>query len=451
MKKFYSLLAAAFCATASFGVNAQSYVNFTTEEMIRVFGGLMPFGISPNGQFVSGATIILDAFIYDFENDKFVEFDSDKTGWDEQGQFILGGINNQGVAYGNNEYGIARCDIQGNSEILFEKPHSVYQLYCDGNTLDGSILVGCSADESWEVFPCYWENGEQHWLPLPTEEEVGFEVFGGRAKFISNDGSVIAGFIRNNFSDDPLILWFRQADGTYKMDPRCVGKFEPDQTYIYGEYGEIIGTSNGPNPYLFFKPGALSGDGKKLAMYIKRNTEEIYNPIELGIYDIESDTLELIEDTENIFEEFGNGEFILEGISNEGTVVGTAGSMWLGAFPFIMDGKEKVPMLLADAYPQFEELTEFVDEAMFGWPAFGTGITPDGRYIIGYGTKEQYQTAGLAFRIDRENGASIKTIGQSMQDGEEVIYDLQGRRMNSRENLSKGIYIINGKKVAISK
>ena len=169
----------------------------------------------------------------------------------------------------------------------------------------------------------------------------------------------------------------------------------------------------------------------------------------IGLYDVKSGNLDLIlDDPNNVVQEVGQGTFIISGVANDGTIVGTAGDMWIGAFPFMMDGETKIPTLLADAFPEFEELQEFEEEAYFGYPAFGTGISPNAQYMVGYGTKEQMYPVGFAFRIDRGT-TSVKSIGQDLQNGEEVIYDLQGRRMNNRENLNKGIYIINGKKVAV--
>ena len=40
----------------------------------------------------------------------------------------------------------------------------------------------------------------------------------------------------------------------------------------------------------------------------------------------------------------------------------------------------------------------------------------------------------------------MKDVETQTTTGKEEIYDLQGRKMNSK-NLPKGIYIINGKKV----
>ena len=408
MKKNKYLLTALILGCMNFGVSGQSYIDFTTEEMISQYSGVMPFAISPDGNYAAGGTFSLEGFIYDFGKATNLVFDSSITGSQFSGEFLLKDVNNAGVAVGYSNHGLVKCDASGDYEIIDGGSDGAVMVVVEKMNADASIIVGSVADESWIQEPCYWENGVRHILPMPTEEEMGFRVNGGTAKSISADGSVIMGYIIDRQQTNPMILWHREGNGSYTLDPVCLGKFEPESTVVYDDFGNIVEVMKGDNPYLQFKPAALSADGHSVAMYIVPNNDDLNPAMQVGIYNVKSGSLTVIEnDPQGVIEQYGTGLFEIPGIANDCTMVGIAGAMALGAYPIIIDGADKVPMLLAEAYPQFPELQEFVVQANYGWPAFATAISPDGRFILGYGMKLEIGTAGLGFRIDRGSSDKI--------------------------------------------
>ncbi len=111
-------------------------------------------------------------------------------------------------------------DTTGTVTVL---PNSYARAMGRGINADGTIVVGFAYGTSYSShYPCVWKIGEQIFLPLPTVEVVGFSVKrGGQALRVSDDGTVIMGYMTLG-AGGPLILWrWNESAGEYEVDPVC--------------------------------------------------------------------------------------------------------------------------------------------------------------------------------------------------------------------------------------
>lgn len=388
------------CASLS----AQTLTKVTTDDGKAV----QVLNISNNGQYVCGSTVEdMVGFISDWKSNSTKLFGSE--GVDEGVE--LRKVTDNGVAVGF-ELGGVKCDFNDNSLVyIYPKKTDPYSDgICESITEDGKIIVGSTFDGSYNQVPILWENGEMKNLPFPTSEEIGFEIIGATAKFISADGKVIAGYVVDNYSTYPMIIWERQDDGTYKCDPVCKGLFEP-------EYGD--------NPYIVFTPSAISPDGKKITMTISENIDYWGTEERIGIYDVETKNIEIIT---------VDGEHGLEvetpctasAISNDGTIVGIGGSPWEGRTAFIMKPDEKQPRLLSEVFP---EITDF---AMYDETGFHTvvSISADGNYITGFGINTEIEDLESYVFDTGKNATGINTI-KNNETGAAEYYTIDGRKINA--------------------
>ena len=406
-------------------------------------GGYMPECISPDGTYIGGSTQPMAMFVGEWQNnDIFLVTTSEGSAFENYGAEIIS-VNNSGIGVGFDDNGAVMVDLKTRSYSIIERTNpgkDIYDAIADAITEDGATIAGMVEGANLEPSPVYWENGKLNYLPVPSDEELGFKTAGSRARFMSQDGSVIVGTMVDRFSTRPMVIWNRQADGSYLCNPVCAKYFGDD------------------NEFVWFEPKGLSPDGSKVAMQLMYATEgpeaPLFEKMFLGIYDVTTDNLTVIKpDGENGIEFGQTLNMFSHCISNNGTVVGWIVTDMADRLAFIKPAGESQPKLLSEVYPEVDKLLEY-DE--IGEHAL-SGISADGRYICGMGVNADYEIAiyeGYVLDTGAAD-AGIENIVQQPEDGTYRVYNLQGVKVMETKDLSllnslpQGIYLINGKKVLL--
>ena len=435
MRKF---IAGSALLLGALTASAQSFTEFPSEAEMQQTGGVQVLGMSSNGRYVIGSTYTAGGFVYDVEENKL-----HLTGG-------ASGISDDGTAVA----GLAKRNIHTGKTESLRRPSGVNSfLMTTGISADGNIVTGTGGADWTQLRPYYWEGTEAHLLPYPSTDEVGtFKVNGCRANGVSDDGRVIWGNFVANPNTNNLIIWERQADGTYEYVDCWTDLYEPQHGWVYdydrGEYDFVIG----PNPYCRLEPYAISGDGELILMRTQENTDEESPANKIGIFHVTDRRVELAPWSPD--DPVGKARnFDSRGIANDGTVVGVATEVTLSdAVPFIMyPGQE--PVYLNDAFPQFDRLYYYEDNSYKGLPYLAIAISSDGRFVGGYSTdiiwyeREVSVTNEFGFWgyvIDRyaeevndpENSA-VEAIDTD-DAGQPVYYTIDGIRI---DNPSHGLYI----------
>lgn len=444
MNKFFlsTLLIAGAALTAS-ADSEPKFVEFPTPEFLNETGGTQVVAISRNGRYLSGGTYQKGGFVYDALNDTTILIGA--VGVTDDGRVLNG-------------YGLADLYTKKISQMLEFKGQGYAYFQTAAVSADGNIIVGMAGPDWTHLSPYYWENGKMIALPFPSTEEVKtFKVNGCQARWVSDDGSVIVGYFVANPNTNLMIVWLRQEDGTYKYIDTWTDWYEPVHGWAYNPETKEDFIVKGPNPWMRMEPGAVTGDGKHVAMYIQDNsTDKAVPPMQFGFYHIETGELEVFtpEQTPTLW---NADEFIICGISNDLTLVGITGALARDPMPYVMEyGQDAV--YLNDLYPQFDRLFEYEDWNFAGFPYLCTGISEDGRYICGYSTQvveyhnDMGQTATdlgfYGYLIDRGDAYSntpsggddsaVEALEADLEDIAPEYYTLEGLRV---EHPSRGIYI----------
>ena len=369
--------------------------------------------ISSNHRYITGTNNDLGLFIYDLDTDEYViGLAVDDYGAD------MRAVTNDGVAIGYN--GPAQTySIDGTINEL-EAPEGEKAIARDA-TEDLSIIVGNHYGESYYTTACIWRNGVLEDLPVPTSGELGFDQWGSSAMAVSEDGSVIMGYLQDDFSTYPLVVWHMQEDGSYVCDPICKDYFS--------KYGDVEG-----RPYTYFNGAGMSRNGRYVAVnVIKEDGVE-----RMARYDLTTGELTEYEEETNTMS---------SAVSDDGTMVGwtlsggysmqqRAAAMWSVG--------EEMPTLVADKYPAL------TDMATFDYYAFNTicDITPDGRYLTGFAIDGSYDYVSYVIDLegvaggdgdgegneeggDDETTTSISNVSAAGGDAEVARYTLDGTRISS--------------------
>jgi len=262
----------------------------------------MAQGMSANHKYAVGQTVGLKPFYWDVEAGDVKELSVSGA---------LYAVNNQGVAVGCEGEGEQfAVRYEGGKSTKLAAPEGAYGSAAWDITEDGSMMVGFYYDATYATKPCYWlASGEIHDLPVPTEDEVGFALSGAAVRWVSADGSVILGYLLDDFSTWPAAVWNRQADGSYVCDPICKDYFEPD--YQMGK------------PYMTFGYGtscmSLSDNGEWIALTVQDEYDPWNWDVEPAPYkaarmNLKTKQLEVLADVPT-----------LTGIANDGTAIGYDG------------------------------------------------------------------------------------------------------------------------------
>lgn len=333
---------------------------------------------SSNGKYVAGSNYETgNAAIWDVEANKVIDMA------DFPGGFHA--VNAKGVAVGEASYAIMGQGTKGTTlyyddteiEVSYEdidwetgEPYTVtYTTPAESGssayaiTEAGDIIAGYYYDASYNTKPCIWKapfttKASRIELPVPTDEEMGFIVNGAEARWISEDGSVIAGWAIDDYASDPLIIWEAQADGSYKVKP------------VSAAYNHPEGKNN--SQYMFFEPQGLSANGKWVSLVVAApyDFENWEQPVlQTARLNLETGVLEVLP---------GEVSFSGYGISNDGTVAGATGGMVPVRNSYVWNPGETtcVELTTLVASDQLKSLTN---------PAVGY-IAPDNSYVSGFGS-----------------------------------------------------------------
>ncbi len=409
MQKIYiSALVAATLFSTNLAAQKLTVLPSTADQ---AYAGLC---ISPNGKYVAGTDYFTYAgFVTDWQAGEFKTQDPiDEFGceWRQ--------VTDNGVAVGFNGPA-STFDYNGEVKALEGGESTVGE----GITADGSIVCGTSSPSS-VTHAVIWRDGVIENLPEPTTEEAGFNVGGTYAKYISADGKLIVGYIVDDMSTFPLITWAWDDEAkAYKYNIVCKDYFN-------------TGAEGDTKPYAMFMPMGVSANGKYIALTLYSESTGVN---EVARYDVETATLTVAKLAAEGTAVVSGTSMVSSSIANDGTMIGFTGDM-AGQLPrngFIWKGGEESPKLLAEACPDIADLATF-DLIGAHTP---TGITPDGRYVVGFAADAEgnYKTYVLDLKTE---GAGIESAveGNGKADAVEVArYNMGGQKVGGNV---KGLNIV---------
>ena len=377
---------------------------------------LEALGMSANHRYVTGLNIAsYRAFVWNTEDDTIIENEGDYANCDFRH------VTDDGRAFGiiglddMVTTNAAWLDPDGKVNILDEDMSACYDV-----TPDGKIAVGCLLDiDMWWPTACVWNDGVRTILPCPSFFECGIDNDGANAQFVSADGKVIAGYLLDNHSSRPAIIWRLQDDGTYAYE------------VISEKYWEL--NDGEGKPYREFQCLGLSQDGKWLCVAVQEEGATGFSRSEkVARLNLETNELEVANYPETSF--YDGDSSYPSGISNDGTVVGTIVDEVEFRRGFYWRSGSSDAENLADAYPQYEELAHYD-----GFMHSVIGISADARYIVGYGLPVTIKNGqadydfvsylldtGVASSINNIRAPQVKNLRRYNLYGQPVGVDARG-------------------------
>ena len=352
-------------------------------QSLKVIGGssdnYMLLSVSANGKYAAGINQSTNnSILWDINSGEVLETANQET---------ANCVNNEGVMVG----------YQGDYPVKILPDLTVVQLLTDtmgmANAIsDDGLICGATMDAGYITHACVWKDGQTIMLPEPTTEEAGTEVNGTSAKYISGDGKVIAGYVQDNMSTWPLIIWRLQDDGTYKV----------------------------------FR---ISHNGKWVALQVSELGESGFlTAARMARYDIDADTIQVaalatIDGNEE------NTECLSCGISDNGTMTGIYNWAFMYSRKGLLwpAGKGEAD-LLANSYKSIEELAVY-DQASHSPIA----ITPDAGKIVGFGMNADYAFEGYCLNTQTETGIHTENMGTTTDSP--AYYDIAGHRLPSLQGV----------------
>lgn len=418
-----NLLATAMLAT---GVTAQAaeaasikILEDMTGEDGRTYQAVAQ-AISPNHRYVAGpafdmSTGMMGMFVYDVETGDYAV----KPANDDYGADIRE-VNDDGVATG---YNSQACFLHLDGTVEYIEAEEGITTQARDASDDLSVVVGCTyPTDGFNTTACVWVDGEKTDLPVPTDEELGFETNGSVAYYTNSDGSVIAGYVVDNYSTNPLLIWRLQDDGSYVCDPVCTRYFSPN--------GDMEG-----RPYVMFAAQGLSRNGRYVSLNVMDASSGLYEQ-RIGRLDLETGEVETyVADGSGDIQ--ANAEMQATQVSNDGTIIGwsLAGSWAMQVRSAVIWYKGEDPKLLSNVVPDVEEIANF-DSLGFNTVI---DITPDGRYVVGFAMDEMSNYKGYVLDLGTASSAVNEVVKEDAEAYEVARYAINGTRLQAP---TKGINIV---------
>ena len=426
MKKFFPLALFCFLFSLSASLKAAEPTLHILEGGIP-YTGFMPLDISSNGKYICGSTFLGPIFVADWQKG---EIRTPGTSIEEQKAISgeLRSITDSGFCVGLGPTYDWATDALGYTRTA-DITQRIRGGLTDAISNDGSIITGLAYIQDDPLYyAAYWENGNAHLLPVPTEEETGWRIYGSRARFISDDGNIIAGYMTDRLSTFPLIYWTRTDDGSYEMHPVFLDYFCDSKVH--------------DKPYFRFSPQAMSPDGQWIALSTMESTTTGYftEPNILALYHIPTGEMKkiAIDGNHGIPRDIIRLQVWDHGIANDGTIVG-----WFedrgGRFPFIVFPEELVARAFTDAFPTIDNFfayDEIGDDAV-------SCISANGRYVGGCAwiLSEEYDMGYYeAYVLDTgrnispdDDEAEKSGVSDILPDPDAApeYYDIAGHRLNA--------------------
>lgn len=426
MKKI--LLSVALLA-ATCGASAQKFSYIPYEENALMMG----VTISANGRYVAGGDTEGRAFIYDTQAKQIKYFESPNLGNEDASlddQASIRSVTNDGVGYGDIYGKSTKFDFAtGSMTALLDESIEDHSLVHYA-TADGTVNCGVTYDaDTYVQAPYVMVDGVMQTLPQVSDEWAGYEVNGGIAYGGNEDGSVLWGAVCDNYSTYPLVYWVRNRDGkTYSAN--LLSKRFVDTTMDV----------TGAQPYDIFTGAAMSANGKWLAVNYHtkmagRGQEDEGDRV--ARFDLEADTLALL----SCPDASAMTAYYATGISNEGTVVGFVEDKESYARKAVMCPAGTNEMkLLTDLYPTVTEFATMDEKSLNEV----TAITPDGRYLQGFGYVEFNEKSDCfaTWYFDLEKGETAVENVKTEEGPAKVVasYTVDGKTLNA-DTVRKGIVI----------
>lgn len=408
MKK--TLLSAALLAACVADMSAQkiTFIPFTENT------GIQANSISANGKYVGGTNIDLRAFLYNVETGEMKYFTptAGDSGDGSENDANVYAITSDGVGAGYIDNAAAQFSF-ATGEFTKVLPEETGHSLLKFTTADGSFTAGATYNDAYTQFPFYIVDGQKYDLPTPSESWLGFgsngfSLYGGNA-----DGSVLVGYANDDYDTRPLMLWVRNADGkSYSVETLC-------RQYV-DESFEL----DGPQKYDMFEGAAISDNGEWLAVNLHvKNDEE--TGIGIGRFNLNTYTLEVIKCPAEgpDYYNYANS------IANDGTIVGySENQITYGRTAIICKGGETEAKLLSDEFPTLAEL-KVMDNYEFNSPNM---ITPDGRYITGFGYQDldEQNLAYASYVIDTQAETGAVEGVEAAEKANKVVaaYGIDGKK-----------------------
>ena len=403
---------------------------------------LMGFSMSADGHFICG-TIEQGAGL--FIADAF----SGEVKWliDGESSSELRNVDNNGVGIGFIDDNGILFAFDTEDLSAFDVPSGYRYVQGEGISGDGSVMVGELALQSFNTLAAYSVGGgDWQTLPAPSDAELGnlkqYISDMSAAKFVSENGKVILGHI-GSFTFPTV--WTMNGDGEYVSDffpERYVKAVEEDR--------------NDDSKPLYALSGyftCMSHNGKYVgAVGLVANDDNSDTRIVPVIYDTEEKSLRIYDDEQQL-DDVGLGLFP-RAIADDGTFVGTIGqpSTPQGNYgAFIMKAGRSQAESFLEAFPAFSEKLGESDILGQNIP---TGISADGKYILGYTFySDDYDISSDApayyvTYVISLNGSAVEKVDDAAGRMAEAVYSIDGRKLGA---MQKGLNIVRNADGSVSK
>lgn len=405
---------------------------------------LMGFSISADGHYICG-TIEQGAGL--FIADNF----TGEVRWMVEGEAgsELRNVNDNGLAIGFIDDNGILLDFDTEDVSVLEVPSDYSYVMGEGLSNGGSVMVGEFAAQSFikTVAAYSVEGGEWMALPIPSDAELGnlkqYLSDNSAAKFVSDNGKVILGHL-GSFSFP--IVWTMNEDGEYFPDffpERYVKAVEEDRDDETKPLYAISGSYT-----------CLSHNGKYVgSIGLVANADNTDTRIVPVIYDTEEKSLMIYDEMQEIdVMELG---LFPRAIADDGTFVGTVSqpSLPQGNYgAFIM----KAGQTQAESYPEaFPAYAEKLGESDYLGQNIPTGISADGKYILGYtfysddfDIESDAPAYYLTYVIDTGSGSGVNEISYDKIASRETVFSIDGRVL---PEITKGLNIVRNADGSVSK
>lgn len=356
--------------------------------------GMIGLGISPDGRYVCGTLEnAVGIFIGDLDSDKMIYAFSEG---DDGGQLM--NVNNEGVAIGFNGYPGVTFNTEG-IETILRVPDGFKYVVGQDLSADGSVAVGLMVGDGYQIFPAFSRNGDV-WqkLPMPDMDMGDYNTKQCGARYISEDGKIILGYIG---ALGPATLWRLDDNGEYVADP------------FFDVYA-MRTKEDKDHPYVTFEAQGMSPDGHYVLIKVCTYSDGVPGLNMPAVYDTQTQTLKVYDEEQKI--DVYNIGLTPTAIANDGTFIGMLGSAAVNAGAFIMKAGESHAEMYVEAFPEYAEIFDFLDFCGYHMPA---DISADGNRIIGNGwyspSDDPYSDDALfyfmTYVIDRGLDSGVHAVG----------------------------------------